>query len=801
MRITRPIHLSILGYTVLLGLVITSTMAASEQQPLVGQVEQSYLLDKDNQHIRGLAFDDTSTDAARLFVLDRSGTVFVYSLAQEARGQGRGEDENMLGLLSTHDLKADPAKLPLVDPRGLFYLVEDGEPVLFLLDWGNMNGALASRLYCYSMATGVSVSFDLSRHMYCIGDREVFDLTMDRQGQIFVAFDSSGYAVPDRRVQRGVVCYKWNRNEKDLTFVKHMPDAGTEASRGVASMEMDGFHYLWATIGNEKIYCAHGPTGRGLFFFDQSRSCESDSKCGGLCYGAGSLWSAENVPGPDRVHRINVTRNLDSHYEGPRVLRHLKMSIQSEPEGDAENAGTVYHYYSRPYAYEQLQNQGVWPETESCVDLSNAPNARLKSFPYDPAGDKASRQTMWVAEYANGPARTYSSQYEIDLWTNPYKKFVYPHRVDLDRDDLEGTDYLAEDPELYNLNDEKTYSTFIQRVKAHVKEKYNVEADMANPYWAARNIVEYIQDNYYYPNRAKRKPAAVDYDRKHYDANPGNLKIELSGHPYDKNQIIACSGTSVMVAGAMRYLGFPARWLGTGTQQGPSAWDKNRNGLLDRNETAASSNGHRYSQVWLGSHYGWICFDATPSKPACNDYDPPPPLQSQWRYMTRAASGHRYDNRVIYNVGSALFRPLYRDFEYDPALAVDNNCGGDQRYNLQGRFEKPDLWKLPRHRIYLTNLCYVTNVTVTGPKNAMQIAWELDGAWERCSDVTLSIYLQTVDDSGAGRDIAKLVGGLAYDAKSATVDLSEHRGRRLRIILRKDGDPETGGQSELFDAQ
>ena len=40
-----------------------------------------------------------------------------------------------------------------------------------------------------------------------------------------------------------------------------------------------------------------------------------------------------------------------------------------------------------------------------------------------------------------------------------------------------------------------------------------------------RNALEYIQDHYYYPVRAKRKPAAVDYDRGHYDANPGNLKI------------------------------------------------------------------------------------------------------------------------------------------------------------------------------------------------------------------------------------------------------------------------------------
>jgi hypothetical protein len=777
-----------------------SCVAAAEPQPIVGQTEQIYALAEENQEIRGLAVDDASADAPRLLVLDRSGRVFIYGRSTDAMGQGRGAQPTRFQAVETLDLKSKPANVKLTDPRGLALAVEDGKQVLYLVDLARANGAVQPRLHRYTVGTTDAVSIDLSLSMYCIGDREVFDVACDR-GEILLAFDSAGYTVPDQRVQRGLARYRWNPKTKDLEFVKHMPDAGTEPSRGIAAMEFDGFNYLWATIGNEHIYCADGPTGRGLFFFNRPRSDEKESTCSGLCFGAGSLWVSENVPGPDRVHRVNVTRNLDAWYEGPRVLRRLQMTIRCEPEGDAASAGTVYHYYSRPYAYEQLHNQGVWLETESFADLSQAPNTALKSFTYDPAGDTAGRQTMWVAEYADGPARTYSSRYEIDLWTNPYKKYVYPHRVDLDRSAIAGTDYLADDPELYNLSDTKTYAAFIGRVKAHVRKKYDVEADMKNPYWAARNVVEYIQDNYYYPNREKRKPAAVDYDRKHYDANPANLKIELSGHSYDKNQIIACSGTSVMVAGAMRHLGFPARWLGTGTQEGPATWDKNKNGLLDPGETAPSTNGHRYSQVWLGSHYGWICFDATPSKPVDNDYDVPPPLQSQFRYMTRAASGHRADNRVVYNVGSALFRPLYRDFEYDPVLAVDNNCGGDQRYNLQGRFAKPELWKNARHRISLTNLCFVTDVKIAGPKAETRVTWDLRGAWDRCPGATLSIQLQRVTNLDAPRDLLRLASGVPHDAKSATVDLSAHRGKQFRIILRKDGDPETGGQSDVFDLE
>jgi hypothetical protein len=478
------------------------------------------------------------------------------------------------------------------------------------------------------------------------------------------------------------------------------------------------------------------------------------------------------------------------------------MSIQTEPATESKDPGAVYHYYSRPYGHQQLHKQGIWPETEMVVDVSAAPNGSIKQITHDPAGDVASRQTMQCVEYADAPSATYASRYEIDLWTNAYKRFVYPHRVNQCCDALKGTDYLADDAELYCLSDKATYDAFIERVVSHVAEKYGVAADMRNPYWAARNIVEYIQDSYYYPNRSKRKPATVDYDREHYDANPGNLKIALSARPYDKSQIIACSGTSVMVAGALRHLGIPARWLGTGTQMGASSWDSDGDGLLEVGETASCTNGHRYTQVWLGSHYGWICFDATPSKPILNDYDPPPPLQSQWRYMTRAAGGHRDDRRIVFNVGSELYRPLYRDFEYDPVLAIDNNCGGDQRYNLQGRYEASQYWKRPRHGIRLKNLCFINNVVVARASAESQVTWDLMGAWHQIDDATVSLYLQRVPvDSKRPRDVARVAHGIPHNAKSAVIDLSAYHGNQFRILIRRDGDSETGGHSEWFDLE
>ncbi len=62
-------------------------------------------------------------------------------------------------------------------------------------------------------------------------------------------------------------------------------------------------------------------------------------------------------------------------------------------------------------------------------------------------------------------------------------------------------------------------------------------------------------------------------------------------------------------------------------------------------------------------------------------------------------------------------------------------------------------------------------------------------------------YLQRVNGPGTARDVVRLARDVPHDAKSAKVDLSGHRGNGYRIILRKDGDPETGGQSEPFDLE
>lgn len=767
---------------------------AESTAPRIGDCERVYPLAADNPEVCGLAWAETGLDAPCLFVLDRAGKLFVYRPGRDAAG-----DIERLECVQTDDLAAAVSS-ELASPRGLAYAVEQGRGVLYFLDWDAAGGDVRSRLWRYDPDAATAAWVDLSWYHFRIGDREVFDVAHE-DGQLLVSFDARGYADPSLRVQRGILRIAWQDGfGQPHAQVRHLPDAGTDAAYGLTAMQLDGARYLWATVGHDHLYCADAQTGRGLFFFRRPPTHEGGNSCGGLAFGQGALWVAENTPGPDRLYCVNVIQNPDAWFEGPRVLRRLVMTIDSEPLQDTDAGGAVFHTYSRPYGNGPMPNQGVWPETETIVDTSAASQASIRQLTLDPAGDRASRQILQCVEYADAPSQRYASRYEIDLWTNPYRTFVYPHRVDRDACALAGTDYLADDRDLYNLHDVATYRAFVDRVRAHIEGKYGQPADLQNPYWAARNVVEYIQDHYYYPSRPKRKPATVDYDRQHYDANPANLKIELSAREYDRTQIIACSGTSVMVAGAMRHLGLPARWLGTSTPLGPADWDRNANGLLDRDETATCTNGHRYTQVWLGRHYGWICFDATPSKPASNDYDPPPPLQSQWRYMNRAAAGHIEDQRIVLNVGSELVRPLYRDFVYDPVRAIDNNCGGDQRYNLQGRSEKPERWKPPRHRIQVKNLCFLTQVTLADPGPRARVAWQLDGPWERIPGATLAIALQQCPgDTDHWPDVQPLARGIPCAAGSATVDLSAHHGPSYRLILRREGDPATGGVSPAFD--
>ena len=70
----------VLAMTVLLTI---SLPAAGKNKPIIGDSVGSYNLAPENQDVIGMTFDEISKEAPRLFVLDKSGKIFVYGLDKE----------------------------------------------------------------------------------------------------------------------------------------------------------------------------------------------------------------------------------------------------------------------------------------------------------------------------------------------------------------------------------------------------------------------------------------------------------------------------------------------------------------------------------------------------------------------------------------------------------------------------------------------------------------------------------------------------------------------------------------------
>ena len=260
--------------------------------------------------------------------------------------------------------------------------------MLYFLDWADGHRAFRSQLWRYDLGRRAGRLASICRlFTFRIGDREVLDLAYE-DGQLLVSFDASGYADQNLRVQRGILRIEWDGRLRRAArrSSSTCPTRARRPSRGLAAMELDGVGYLWATVGNDHIYCADARTGRGLFFFDRPTSHDDSQSCWGLCFGQDALWVSENVPGPDRVHRVNVTRNLDAPFEGPRVLRRLIMTIQTEPEdGLRQMPGRCTTTTRDPTATSNCTTRASGRRRKPSGDHLGAPPMRpFGRFTYDP---------------------------------------------------------------------------------------------------------------------------------------------------------------------------------------------------------------------------------------------------------------------------------------------------------------------------------------------------------------------------------------------------------------------------------
>ncbi|MBE0675135.1 MAG: hypothetical protein IH591_10775 [Bacteroidales bacterium] len=590
-------------------------------------------------------------------------------------------------------------------------------------------------------------------------------------------------------------------------IIKHLPGPGkaaqgdnVESSLALATMNMDGANYLWGTIGSENIYLIDNESGRGIFFFDMPGSGKSDKLYhSGIAFGAGHLWAAEPKTSGSVIHRINVLENLDLPYEGPKRFREVWMRLTSVIKDKVETPrGQVFHTFLHPFPEEVLGRQGVIPNSIQVNDLTSVADCDIEHLYLNPGNDPASRQDYTLAAYSaelHPDIRKYETDFGIRVWTREYKHFIYPHLV-MGDSGPEGTTYLEDDDILFKYKEKpEIYKSFIQRVKDYTTKEYGLAPDMDNPYWASRNITEYVKENYHYPKDEEGFYATYDFEKGNYNSNPGNLKAELSADSDYTDNIIACSGTGAMLCGALRYIGIPATWIGVSQEQSWEAWNtEDKDEFLEFNEESAVGNGHRYNHVWLGDFYKWQRFDATPTRPDGVEFDKKPKEVSQWDLMLRSASGVE-SRRVIHTIQSEFWANLHHPFA-DCEEQV-NSCGAT-RYNLLGTYTYPEDFQLSRNTIRYRAIQFINNVKVDlNDSHSATISWDLIGEWGLDPDAKLDIILEKKENNAdikidGYEKLKVLAANIPIRQTTVESDFSELLPGKYRVKVAKVGDPATG---------
>lgn len=786
----------------------------------IGTKVGGHKLDADNVDARGLSFDAASNT---LHVLDASRRAifsYVYDPASESLGAPSEWSLPSLGGVSCRN------------PRGLARAFESGQEVFYVLSWvkaatpqpraplpqdppslvadsGSLVLGPASRLWRFEPATGCTSYVDLSASAFGLGGQELLGLTV-HEGQLYLSFDPSGYAGLQERVRRGVLrldLADWSLLQagSELARIKHMPCSGraveeegvevVRASYGLCVVPVEGVPYLYGTIGEGDVYAADLASGRGLFSFGRpsTSGTREEQSVWGLTFGAGALWVATRVEGADRVERVNVTSGLDTPELGERKIRALSMRVASTPESAfPSDRGVVRHNFCEP---RRDRHQG-FDAASLCVINEAGSGAEVLDVAVGVADDPAATQHLTRVRYTNTFEPYYAARVELNTWARDKRHFVYPHRVSAAR--APGDGYTSDDETLYELSDTDAYACFVQRVRDHIEAVYGVPADMENPYWAARNVVEYMLETYHYPNHDLGYRNPSDPARGHFENNPASRKVALSAGPRDGDEIISCSPSSVLVAGVMRHLGIPARWIGSTHQRsaggnGEEHWDLDGDGFMGQGEEAEGANGHRWAEVWLGPHYGWQLFDGTPSEPRDANYAAAPDPKSQWKFMDECA-GPVDDHRLILTTASGKSRSTFVD--YEPA----SGTGGDQRYNLRGRYEHPELWKHSSHRIRFSNPCSLDlSATSAVFGRTVEASWTLSGPWSLDPEAELDLVLERYAARGGELEETTTVERrIAHDAGTFAADLSGEPAGWYRLKLVKRGDSATGGRSGWF---
>ncbi len=727
----------------------------------------------------GLAHDDKATPH-RLYVSDYNDhKVYVYGVGAKALALRAGES------FSTSALHKD-----FVAPRGLALAREGGRRLLFAVTSSDTDkdGLFHSRLWRVDLDKGTVDYLDLVQNVMGLSGAEAFGLA-HRGGRLLVSYDTSklkGVAQVRRgilrlRVSEGAAPDNWwtrAKNGDKAAVEAHLPHSGRKVtsgyyprapSFGLAAGAVEGAEILWGTSYHKYLYAADGKTGRGLFHWWSPGA----RAIYGLAFGDRHLWAVDRISGADRVYKIRTDGAWTAPLSGTRHVRHLLMEIASSANVAQNNAG-VRHNFASVHTSKMRPSQGDDPSGATVITKGAAAKAQLLT--YLPAGDASSTQRYRSAVFTGAvtPGQDLKTSVNQDFWTSSRRLFVYPHKVDTKAPPPAG--YTADCSTVYKKTDKAAYSAFWGAVQQAMSAEYGLAAAAsASPYWRARNIMELILERHDYGN--VNNPL-----NGHFTYNPANLKLKLALDDVKGNEKMSCSTSTFAMAGVLRYLGIPARWIGTTKRRG--GWDANKDGYLGKGEGAVDTSFHRWPEVWLGKTYGWQRFDPTPPG------DGPREL-SQYELMAKSAQGVGWTDLVL-QVGSGKHEPFLRQKD------------GNQRYNSVPRYDEPLSWTDTRYRkITWGAACYLQITAPSGgtvKTSTPTVTWSAWGRWDMDTKATVSLYRQELDSSGKKVGSLVLVAGkLPYKTGSHKASMAGVKsGTYHRFEVRKDGDSETGARGKAF---
>ncbi len=653
-------------------------------------------------------------------------------------------------------------------PRGLG--LTDG--AAWVIDWREEDRT--SELWRIERGTGRADAISLAS---VVGDAEPFDLAW--HGTDLYLVTSGGplrLAVGDHTLA--------SASEAPIA---RLPQTGPPTQEGFSPTqsitigEVDGHPYLFTTARGSVIV-SDLRTGRSLFAIEGSRA---DFPIWGLAASGDTLWITDRLERKrDTVHTRSLS-TLDQTDPGPWRVRTAHLSTHSVPKDSAPRAsGWVTHAYGHPFAL---------PGQRPLMDRwqASARGASETQPTWRVGDDPETIQTDTIFRWEAGKKTRVS---EVELWvrSRDVRQGIYPHRVTGQPPAAPG--YVS-DSALHRLDHQKRWRRFHDRVVRYVSDRYDLSpeearAELSHPYWASRDVVDYIFSAYLYPNNDLDIDVTVDRERGIFHGYPADEKAALSAPPFEGDEILACNGGNLVLEGALRSLGLGTRLMGSIFSRSKGDWDLDGDGFLDPGERKPGAKRHQYAQVWLGEPYGWQIFDATPETFVDADRTPPP-APAQWDVM-RESVATSAGRRVVMSLFSGLHEPMVRNFPSD----ID---GFEQAYAFFGRYGDPRHWRYPDHRVQFSNpLGIGAEARATG--DTLRVSWSLIGPWEILADPQLEILLEPWR---AGERIgpARTVGDRYPIAPAeAILDLPPPpEDARWRVVVRLWGDSATGTRTDPLD--